>query len=107
MSNFTKGRWAVSDNPDDSLGDIVIKDKNGETVHYVCEVEEIGKSIDEIRADAHLIAAAPDMYEKLLDCAEFLEGMAAFDCEGCSQPAWELLQTVEAVIARAEGKEKK
>ena len=54
-------------------------------------------------ADARLIAAAPEMYEKLVDCAEFLEERSMLKCEGCSEFAAELLTSVEAVIALAEG----
>jgi hypothetical protein len=56
-------------------------------------------------ANVRLIASAPEMYKKLLDCAEFLEERGMLQCEGCSDFAAELLVSVEELLSRIDGKE--
>ena len=65
MSNCTKERWALSPLENDSIGDVVAVDEQGEITRYICEVETSGKYDDEIKAEARLIAAAPEMYRIL------------------------------------------
>ena len=57
--------------------------------------EELAK---ELEANARLIAFAPEMYQLLLDCAEFLEERSMLQCEGCSEFASFLQNKVEELI---------
>lgn len=103
MTNFTKGKWAVSMCRDDGLGSVVVVDDFGEIIHYVCEVEEAGKSSDEIKADARLIASAPEMFNKLVDYAELLDYLASSDYHECWEIADKLLRDVKALLKKVKG----
>jgi hypothetical protein len=63
---------------------------------------------DQAEANARLIAAAPDLLEALQRCAELLDDYSDVNDGDDGQPrpnrAMSLLQDVEAVIAKAEGK---
>ncbi len=64
MSNYTKGEWQVID------GNFVYALNSNNTNRFDLSIHagytEIGKTPkDEIEANAHLISAAPDMYEAL------------------------------------------
>ena len=100
MTKFTKGKWTVSRSREDSLGSVVVVDNDGEIIHYVCEVEEAGKSSDEIKADARLIASAPEMFDKLVDYAELLDYLASTNYHECWDIANRLLRDVKALLAR-------
>lgn len=58
-------------------------------------------------ADAHLIAAAPAMYEALQFADGYLDGHMTIEAAGLPSPTahWEtLLDKIRAAIARAEGR---
>ena len=58
----TKGKWKTQDSLCDNLIDVMspfVKD----TSHVIAEVQKYGFTKDEQRANAKLIAAAPDMIE--------------------------------------------
>lgn len=60
--NYTPGPWRVPDHETH-----VLAEDGG-----VCKFESIHGFYDNYQANAHLIAAAPDMYEALRDAAESL-----------------------------------
>lgn len=70
MTKFTAGPWSF-----DQYGAIV--DKNGETIRVRASVSiPMSMSVpigDEARPNAHLIAAAPELYAALVKCLNFIE----------------------------------
>jgi len=79
MTNYTRGEWFYAN------GAI----QNGN--HVIAEMNYVG---DNVEADAHLIAAAPNMYEALkcaLDLCDLREGATR--------------EVVEKALAEAEGKD--
>lgn len=97
-TQHTPGPWSV-------------KDKLVNCSHYVCCEQNIpvavipnimtatedGKRIDGVPlANAHLIAAAPDLLEALQKISEL--------CEGCSDGCAELGAVADAAIAKATGR---
>ena len=63
---------------------------------------EYGIAPNEAKANAVLIAHVPEMYDMLLDCAEFLEEREMLKCEGCSEYAGELNERLEALLMSIE-----
>jgi hypothetical protein len=55
-------------------------------------------------ADAHLIAAAPEILEALKDAAKIINGMFAGTLPPCFAVNLETVNTINRAIARAEGK---
>ena len=115
MSGFTKGKWKYSEElqqvtayPEGPGNWPVVGGMPafpGEAPSWWKDITgELCWNGDETDANGRLIAAAPEMYKALLDCAEFLEERAMLECEGCSEFAEKLLASVEVVIARAEGR---
>lgn len=58
---------------------------------------ETDKGVERITANAHLIAAAPDMYEALLQCREYLKHSLGSTSEVNPYPA------LDAALAKARG----
>ena len=70
---YTKGGWKA-DNGDSELWGVFEKD-NGAEIAYLGEFNgekfiNIERTFDEYKGNAHLIAAAPDMYEALRAMAD-------------------------------------
>ncbi len=92
---FTKGPWTRDDNDGYSINRI-FADTRGH--HAIAEV--IGDDA-ETEANAHLIAAAPDLYAALLVAELASEEL----CQG-QDPAnecWVTLATIRAALAKARG----
>lgn len=100
--NYTKGEWK-------RLGWIIV-DKDGVLIadcrrHEPASVFESYNSnrdtpIEEITANAHLIASAPDLYKALKEAANFVNIVKA-----SSHPlaiSWELGEVIEKALAKAE-----
>jgi hypothetical protein len=70
MSKHTPGPWTVEEYGDDETPALVIH--RGETENRICFMATPGSHGDPaiIEADAHLIAAAPDLLEALQDIAD-------------------------------------
>jgi len=62
MADFTKGPWVK-----DSRGECLINPDGENIIVWGCGLSSATKT-DERVANAHLIAAAPDMYKMLLEC---------------------------------------
>lgn len=88
--DYTKGGWRIEEHP--VQGHFI---GNGEI--SIASIHEVGNN--EAEANAHLISAAPDMYEAL----KRLYRLMAKDCGGCIKTEITLLEAQEA-IAKAEGK---
>lgn len=92
MTNFTKGKWTI----EFMYGDHPIVTVNGRIVADCFNNE----------ANARLIAAAPDMYEALTECADTLEIIKNSD--ECKETAdlyqlEELIHALWELLARIDG----
>lgn len=71
-SKFTKGPWFAH------LGETYrVHDKSNQTVAWATfvfstETQTGRRSTDTVAANTHLIAAAPELYEALSDCLEYI-----------------------------------
>lgn len=105
MNKFTPGPWEVNTEAGLPLREVF---SHSETDVLICDTGCSNVEMDaaEIEANAHLIAAAPEMYEALKDCLRLLE-----DCteETYGTPTQEFFQrkadAVKAVLAKSEGKQ--
>ena len=109
MSEFTKGKWEVVQGAGIDEFDVISED---EPLHnHICILFSSPTSRrDEQKANARLIAAAPEMYEKLKDYAEVLEELSKMkdeenskdDCLVCSNWAVVRIGEVISLINRIE-----
>ena len=91
-TKFTKGKWSV-------LGEIVIAEKGHKTIKPLCSLNgRMDPKEDE--ANAHLIAAAPDMYETLKDSMVMLN---AFHKNTGSLGARAQAEIIRVTLAKARG----
>ena len=112
MSKFTPGKWIADD-----VGEYVfmqtpeslemVAQMRGwsyltETLHLTPE-----EAIEVQKINARLIAHAPEMFDMLLECAEFLEELTMMQCEGCSEYAEELNGRIETLLSNIENMETK
>lgn len=67
MPEFTKGKWSYSTYLTRGDFTLIRLEADGKKLGILFELEE------ENEANARLIAKAPEMYEMLQDCAEYLE----------------------------------
>lgn len=95
---FTPGPWSVVEYGD---GDgLAVHDSRGDW--RVCFMATPGKDGDfeVIEANAHLIAAVPELYEALGEVMEWVNGWSPFDID----PEWAATKAkVTAAIAKARG----
>jgi hypothetical protein len=103
MPEFTKGEWKV----DLESGEITVNDSMViGTVYgsddYPCCDEDIS---EECKANAHLIAAAPDMYEAIIDNRANMTG--EYDRKSCGHKFFCVCpeEKINKAIAKAEGRE--
>tara|TARA_R110000744_G_scaffold321118_3_gene427252 strand:- start:901 stop:1185 length:285 start_codon:yes stop_codon:yes gene_type:complete len=90
-TNFTKAPWSV-------LGEIVIAEGGHKTIKPLCSLNgRISPQEDE--ANAHLIAAAPDMYEMLKELSSISENYQ----ESIIFWIHENKYKVEELLAKAQG----
>jgi hypothetical protein len=90
MSNYTPGTWTFHGSDDARIGDEIIS-SNGAPV--------LSGSIYN-RADANLIAAAPEMLDVLHEALAMLN-----DPDADTADAWRVQSRIESVIAKATGQE--
>ena len=106
MSEFTKGKWNWSENYCNACYEIYVKNRTPFRGKEFLVIAKIGYDFyDQRNANARLIANSPEMYEKLLDCIEFLEGYF-----GCEKPeecpkADKLMCSISDILARIDDKE--
>ena len=115
MSEYTKGPWELSGKTDWSgndkvqhmtyVGEII---ENHDTADYrggICRLQSAehikGITTEECEANAHLIAAAPDMYEALSDMVSIMDYLKQSDPSYSNAPAY---KRAVAAISKAEGK---
>jgi len=102
--NYTKGEWEVKDS---SSGGLVMAG----LFPYVVGCAEGTIAKITILANAHLIAAAPDMYEALeagksvlLDIQQ-RESKTSFHGQRVASDCGEALKVIDKALAKAEGRE--
>ena len=105
MSNFTPGPWKISRTAGrrhDLRRTISssIYSKPGITDGRDCIVEVFGLSIENTEANAHLIAAAPELYKACKMAIEATGGSKHWQGE-----TEKFLLAMETALAKAEGKE--
>lgn len=111
---FTKGPWRLTDSNDDTWIRVIANrvdqhDPHGEFIADCCN--ESPECVDEDKANAHLIAAAPELFEALVRIRETdeaalkeLEGMELGHVDLCDEVK-ELWDLADKAIAKALGKE--
>jgi len=88
-TKFTPGRWQWV-----GIGDEIYVET--EHTKYIASLKQYGYSSEETQeANAHLIAAAPELYEALEKCAEVLQNFVGF-----SHP---YIKEANAALAKARG----
>ena len=105
MNRYTRGKWQAMKNCEGSYSIFTEQGRGRRRVHAECFTGDYGIAPHEAKANAVLIAHAPEMLDMLLDCAEFLEGSSMLQCEGCSEYAGELYTRVEALLLKIESME--
>lgn len=93
---YTKGVWKVS-----SRGrDIYVNDKTSRHEKYIAYLTHLLLDPNEVKANAHLIAAAPDMYEALKELLEVARPLSP----GLSTVTEHDLAIATKALSKAEGK---
>jgi len=101
MSKFTPGEWLVDGATVYALQDCVWLGLPTKENRFSANVQ--GKAPEEeLIANAHLIAAAPDMYEAL-DTLVAVVGLTAFKHEGQRQALQEAVDLSVAALKKARG----
>lgn len=98
MSKHTPGPWCLSDE-----SPMIIEDKHKVIVGSASTYPHSGyfPSENEAKANARLIAAAPDLLEALKSIAEFWN--RDHNEKALIGACWHAVETAEAAIAKAEG----
>jgi len=103
--NYTKGEWRVyTTQPEkDTPLQYKIVGKDGE----ICHVKQFGINSVETKANAHLIAAAPKMYEALQYIKSLMEKCIYKDADTMDFGAGKLSieREIAKALAKAEGRE--
>ncbi len=99
MNRYTRGHWKAIKNCEGSYSIFTERGRERRRVHAECFTGEYGIVPHEAKANAVLIAHAPEMYDMLLDCAEFLGELVISQCEGCSEYAEELDARIETLLS--------
>ena len=99
-AQFTLGPWTVQDSTDnDDDTTLTIYAPKAEASIAIMDAFENGcECFSEIRANAHLIAAAPAMYAIIKDMRE------AFYVKGTRKALLEVMERSKNVLAQAEGR---
>ena len=80
-ANFTKGPWGVGGSDEGGMKSVVYCDDVSGSAVAMCEFDLVKRSQEEMLANMHLIAAAPELYEALKEMEEFVDmecGIGAF-----------------------------
>lgn len=98
MSNHTPGPWIACDNNGYSIWRVTSPEYRAESASRTV-AEVVGDSA-ETEANAHLIAAAPEMYELLCEVRNHIDKT----CRECESKA--IVPKIDALMDKIEGGEK-
>jgi hypothetical protein len=103
MSNWTNGPWSVHNTADvfTALGAINSEGTSAPSNDgwHIADCDMGGLCLDEVRANAHLIAAAPDLYEALESLLDDLKMTPEINLDG-----WGIeTNQARAALAKARG----
>ena len=100
-TNWTPGPWECGINPTGYFSNEVVIRPKGQFPHGDW-IADCGPRADvERNANAHLIAASPEMYEMLLLCVKELN--AWLECEGSDTATSMIIEKARLVMRDAEG----
>ena len=100
-AQFTPGPWVVK-STDEDINTKTIIDSNEFWIAKVLNFNRVSDDIRESQANAHLIAAAPAMYEALSQVQAFIKTLVEADV--LAYPT-KLTGAVKVALAQAEGKQ--
>ena len=104
--NYTKGNWKAEQQKNLASGkyEYVVKIPVNDVTDRVVATTPYARTFNDHEANAHLISAAPDMYEALKEikeyCAEYAEENGLED----NAPMWAFISDAQSAIFKAEGK---
>jgi len=102
-TSFTRGPWMVpSATQSGSPYYVYSDDATGSAVACV-KFNYVVRSDEELRANAHLIAAAPDLLAELIDTLAFVNEAISWLTDSELGPLIERRERLEALIAKATG----
>ena len=93
MSKFTKGKWII-----DTDGNGIYSDTEEYQVAYISYINY--NKNKEMQANALLIAAAPEMYEKLQEALSYFQEEAFY-----SDSAQGYAEEIKTLLARIDGED--
>lgn len=95
--NYTKGEWKVGERQGAKISIYITErdETHGEDIDY--ELAQVSQRDNEQKANANLIAAAPDMYEYLKELHSALD--AGYERIGAGREG-----RLNTILAKAEGK---
>jgi hypothetical protein len=96
-AKHTPGPWTVAEYEDEAY----IVDRDGHSAQGITSVRLSGAGMNysEALANAHLVAASPDLLEALEELSDLMQGVI----DGDYKPDCLTLQPARAAIAKAEG----
>ena len=93
-TKWLKGPWDF----DTELGQVVTPEETILDIDYCCTID----SDDQREATGHLIAAAPELYEALVEARRYVLG--AYECAFPNESENQrILESVDAALAKARG----
>ena len=105
MNRYTRGKWKAMKSGEGGYIIFTEKGRDRRRIHAECFTGDYGIAPHEAKANAVLIAHAPEMLDMLLDCAEFLEELEIMQCEGYSEYAGEFNARIDALLLSIESME--
>lgn len=107
MNKYTRGKWRVLLNCEGSYSIFTERGRDRRRVHAECFTGDYGIAPHEAKANAVLVAHAPEMYDMLLECAEFLECYLITQDKYHTECAEELDGRIEMLLSSIESMETK
>ncbi len=99
MNRYTKGNWHTMKSGEGSYIIFTERGRDRRRMHAECFTDKYGIAPHEAKANAVLIAHAPEMYDMLLECAEFLEVYSITQNKDHTEYAEELNGRIEILLS--------
>jgi hypothetical protein len=112
----TKGPWMVEPHSDrdelvNVVSEYVVLPDGSRYAHWIAELDahidmdsDVEACLEQVNANAHLIAAAPDLLAALKEALNFIEGDRDFTLGNAYPEDYAMRERIKAAIARAEGR---